>query len=346
MFKNIPSTILHAISAQSTVALRHVTFAKIANLIINQIEYMLRRSKLSSSPLAIKIEPTPLCQLRCPGCLHSDPEHKKQFNMKTMHLAFDNYKKIVDVYAHYAFCISLSLYGEPMLNKEILRMVEYAHSKNIGISFPTNLSLRFSQDEIDKIVKSGLDMLIVALDGASKETYSKYRVGGDFNLVVDNVKRIAEAKKAFNSSTPHVRWKFIVFDYNEHEKDYVVHNYKKLGFDSYVFVNDSGTELKRGNVDKHKAYLLKQKKACFWPWRALVVDWNGEILPCCGGITSHWGIGNISQSEEAGSVWNSDIYISIRRSFHKDGFDSHVYANCRRCYGLEPAPTDKAVKRV
>lgn len=345
MFKNIPTTILHGLSAQAYIALRHMTLSKIINLIVNHFEYILRRRTLVSSPLAIKVEPTPLCHLRCPGCLHSDPEYKKNFT-SNMRLNFDNFKKIIDQYANKAFSISLSLYGEPMLNKDIFKLVQYACQNNIGTSFPTNLSFKLTQEKIEKIVRSGLDMLIVSLDGTSEETYSRYRVGGNFNLVIDNVRKIAEMKKNLNLSTPHLRWKFIVFDYNAHEKKVVINDYKRLGFDSYVFVNDAIKEIETGVAEQHKQFLLKKKIACFWPWKALVVDWNGEIIPCCAGITHRWDIGNISQNGESESVWNGVIYKSIRAGFQKKDFGLEIHANCRRCYGLEHLAEGEVAKRI
>jgi len=103
------------------------------------------------------------------------------------------------------------------MHNDVTELAAYAHSVNIAVTFPTNLSVRLNDHMIDKIVNSGLDAIYVSLDGASEETYSKYRVGGDSLSVLRNVRSIGDAKRKYGSKTPQVIWKFVVFDYNKHE---------------------------------------------------------------------------------------------------------------------------------
>jgi MoaA/NifB/PqqE/SkfB family radical SAM enzyme len=75
--------------------------------------------------------------------------------------------------------VSLSLRGEPLLGKDLPAIIEHAHSRNIAVSFPTNLSVKLGGEKLERLVRSGVDAIYVSVDGACEETYRRYRVGGD-----------------------------------------------------------------------------------------------------------------------------------------------------------------------
>ncbi len=149
---------------------RHLTARKIRNILLNQLEFKLQKDRPKSFPVYMKIEPTRFCHLRCPYCPHSDPKYNKQFT-KTKQLKFNDFKKIVDPLSDTLLGISLSNYGEPLWCEDLTKMIEYANNKNVGTMFPTNLSVPLSDDKAEKLVRSGLDMIMVSLNGATQETY-------------------------------------------------------------------------------------------------------------------------------------------------------------------------------
>ncbi|KHD05571.2 hypothetical protein PN36_04360 [Candidatus Thiomargarita nelsonii] len=311
--------------------LPYLTFRKIVNLILNVIELKFKVSSPRSLPVYIKIEPTPLCQLKCPGCKQSSMYYKKQFR-SSMQISLDDFKRIVEPLSHTLLGISLSNHGEPLLHKNIASLIEYAHSKHIAVSFPTNLSMKLDETSIEKLVKSGLDTLFVSLDGASEETYQEYRVGGNFSRVLQNVKALSEAKRRFGLKRPKIIWKFVVFNHNKHEVEVVRQKYRELGFDNYELAPDSRTDPKAKKAKKaYQASLLKKRKGCFWLWHTMIIQWDGRVYPCCRRGNQLFNIGNVIQ-ENSKEVWYSEKYRVLRQGFSE--LDK-MHPVCKKCMGYE-----------
>lgn len=311
----------------------HLTFRKISNLLLNVIELKLKIISPRSLPPYIKIEATPLCQLRCPGCTLS----KKQFQ-SSMQITLEQFKRIVDDLSPTLLGISLSDNGEPLLHTDIVSLIEYAHSKNIAVSFPTNLSVNLNETSIERLVKSGLDSIFVSLDGATKETYNKYRVGGNFSLVLQNVRSLSEAKQRFGLRRPRIIWKFIIFDHNKHEVDIVRQKYRELGFDDYEFVPDI-RDLSEESRKRYKASLRKKARGCFWLWHTMIIEWDGKVFPCC--MKYNFDIGN---AIEKGSkeIWRSEEYKLLRQGFSSKNNRSTMHPFCRKCLGYDAVDSTEA----
>lgn len=122
-------------------------------------------------------------------------------------------------------------WGEPLLHQQTPEFIQYAKSKNIEVMLSSNLSQKLTDDYIERLVRSGLDRLIVGLDGATEETYNKYRRGGNYPLVRKNLSRIQSAKGKLGLTTPTIICQFLVFKHNEHEIDRVKAEYKNWGAD-------------------------------------------------------------------------------------------------------------------
>lgn len=309
--------------------LTHLTFKKVINLILNEIEMRLVIISPKSLPPYLKIEPTPLCQLRCIACGQSKPDFRKQFN-NSMHLSLEELKKIIDPISSTTLGISFSVYGEPLLNKNLISMIKYISSKNIGVSFPTNFSVKLGNEEIKRLAKSGLDSIVVSLDGASEDIYNKYRIGGNFNLILKNVKLLSDAKKRLGLKKCRIIWKFIVFDYNKHEVEIVKKQYKSLGFDSYEFVSNFQGDLSKNTKDIYNKSMIKNKKPCYWLWNTIVIRWDGTILPCCSSL--QFNLGNAIE-ENIKKIWNNEKYKTLREGFSKKRYGLKMHPLCIKCFG-------------
>lgn len=305
----------------------HLTPLKIVNLILNLFEKHFRIANLKSQPLYLKIDPGPFCQLRCPKCFHRDPNFNRQFKLED-NLSKKNLSKIIEPLKKTLIGVSLSHRGEPFLNQNLIEFIEYIHKKNIAVSFPTNFSVQLKNDKIERLAKSGLDALYVSLDGASEENYIKYRIGGNFNLILKNVKLLSEFKKKLGVSRPKIIWKFIIFDHNKHEIDIVKRNYKNYGFDSYEFVSNP-TILA---VDKRRSEIIKKKRNCHHLWHMIVIQSDGRINPCCNG--KDYIIGNAFKTSIL-KLWNSDRYKEIRSGFKKKNYPKEMHPFCKKCYGIQ-----------
>ena len=287
-----------------------------------------------SIPPYVKIEPSALCQLHCPGCEHRDPGFNRSVNDFTG-LELKTLKKIIDPIGDKLLAVSLSGYGEPMINKDLTSLIEYIHSKNIGVNFPTNFSLKLSEEKLEQLVKSGLDSIIISLDGATEETYRVYRAGGNFDLVLNNVKALSEMKKRLKSTKPKIIWKFIVFKHNKHEVEKVETLYKALGFDYTDIVVDVfdqySLDYKQG-VDNN---WLKTKKPCYWLWNTLLVRWDGTVKPCCRlFIDNQPYLGNVLE-EDIINIWQGERYKKLRQGFTKKDYGRTMHHLCRVCIGLD-----------
>jgi len=321
--------------------LPYVTARKLVNAAINVSEQKLKVATPRSTPPYLKVEPTPLCQLACPGCAHGTSDLKARLR-NDMHMDINTFKAIVDPLADRLLGVSLSLRGEPLLGKDLIEMIKYTHSKSIAVSFPTNFSLNLRDKQIEELVLSGLDSIYVSLDGATRDTYGRYRVGGNFDLVLKNVKRLSTAKRKYGLKRPNIIWKFIIFDHNRHEKDTVKKIYKELGFDSYELqANGQG----KSESARKRAYLkkIKEKKiGCYWAWNSAVVRADGEVMACCQRIHSDFQLGNVFE-QNLTEIWKSGRFSSLRKGFETMS-DADLHEVCARCLdslpeGPQPAAT-------
>jgi radical SAM protein with 4Fe4S-binding SPASM domain len=238
-----------------------------------------------------------------------------------MKISVDNVKKIIDPIADTLLGVSLSNHGEPLLNQDISKLIQYLHEKNIAVSFPTCLSVKMNDSEIEGLVASGADTIAISLDGLSDETYSQYRILGKFDLVISNVKRLHDAKKKLGLKRPRLLWKFIIFEHNKHESQKVREEYRNLGFDDYEMVIDVNSAGYKSTRSK------KLRKSCFWPWHTMMIDWDGKVAPCC--THSDFELGNAINSNTS-DLWVSPQYISLREGFSDR---SKLHPICKRCLG-------------
>jgi MoaA/NifB/PqqE/SkfB family radical SAM enzyme len=222
--------------------------------------------------------------------------------------------------------------GEPLLNKTIVAMIEYAHSLNVGVTISTNLAMKLSEETLQGLVKSGLDKLMVSLDGATSETYRQYRVGGNFELVRENVKRLAAIKDQLGSRTPEIQWKFIEFEHNRSEVSVVPSLYRKWGFDSYRIDFDR----KDTRVEDVARSRYARKESCFWLYSTIAVDVDGTVQPCCSfRLSTDWHLGDALVSDIR-LLWNSPAYQSLRKGFGRVNYGGSMHPTCRLCFSGEP----------
>ena len=158
------------------------------------IEMFSKRSILLSNPCYIRVEVSPYCNLSCPGCLlggahlsESNPKHRKE---KVMSLSL--FKESVKDLLPYLIKINLYDEGEPLLNKSLPAIINYLHKNKVATCVSSNFSLKISDEYMAELLSSGLDHLIIALDGITQKSYSKYRKGGDLSLVISNLERLVK----------------------------------------------------------------------------------------------------------------------------------------------------------
>jgi organic radical activating enzyme len=313
--------------------LPYITVRKAANVVLNLLEKELKVGSPRSFPPYVKIESTPACQLSCTGCAHRDPEFKRRFNATT-HLTLADFKRIIDPIASTTLGVSLSFRGEPMLNRDLPKMIAYAHQRGIATSYPSNLSMPMTSQIAEEYVRSGLDTLYVSLDGASKQTYDLYRVGGVFSRVLANTRLLADTKLRLQSKRPHLVWKMVVFDHNRHEIPVQKSNYRELGFDDFELVPDNQSKEAKDEMDHNNRHMIESKSGCFWLWNTMVVNSTGGVVPCC--TDEDFGLGNALKMDVR-EIWSGAAYRSLRSAFSSNGYGKEMHPVCRECIGLSAA---------
>ena len=301
------------------------TIKKIYSSILPGIYTFLGKTRLPYYPSKISIESGNLCNLRCPLC----PTGQQDKSAKKGFISFDVFKKVVDEIGQYLTVIRLYNWGEPMLNKDFLRMVHYAKERGINIKISTNLSMRMEDDQIEALVKAGLEKIYISCNGASSETYLKYHVGGDFDLVMDNMKRLVQKKRVIPGCHTKLVWLFHVFKHNEHEIAAAKELAKKIGVKIKIskMRPDMGKEVfetTQRALERDRAWMpdnpeftvvsTKQKKriGCMLPWTETMINWDGSVLPCCAVYSEKYAFGNILENSFK-EIWNNEMYIAARK---------------------------------
>lgn len=334
-----------------TMAKRHHTLRRLLNLIIIEIQKRLRNSYIFGYPRYLVIEATNYCNLKCPLC----PTGQGVKSRAKGKMSLENFKKIIDRLGPYLYSIRLENWGEPLLNEAVYDMISYAHKKKINTSFNTNLTF-LDPSDAERLVLSGLNHIKISLDGASTETYSQYRIGGDFERVVGNIKTLVQKKKDLNRRHPFIELQFIVMKHNEQEMDKMRALSKSLGVDSLLIENmrpDMREELFSSDtlsIEKYRKWLPKneeyslfdykgmtrkqKKRFCNYLWTTAVINWDGSVVPCCSVYDEKYDFGNIF-AEDFARIWNGPKYRASRamiRQKKKSKIDT-VCINCLK-YGI------------
>src|SRR5438046_4457252 len=163
-------------------------------------------------PVSISFEPTTSCNLRCPEC----PSGLRAFTRPTGMLQKDFFSETIDQLHKDLLYLVFYFQGEPYLNPSFLDMVEYASTKKIYTATSTNAHY-LNDDNAKRTIESGLDRLIISIDGTTQEVYQQYRVGGRLNKVLEGTKNIVKWKKELRSKTPFIISQLLVVKPNKHQ---------------------------------------------------------------------------------------------------------------------------------
>lgn len=298
-----------------------------------QLSLLLKKPIVRHFPVSLMIETTNLCNLKCPLC----PTGSDTLSRGKGIMDYALFQYIIDQIQHRTGMLMLWNQGEPFLNPFFNEMVSYASSKKLYTMTSTNGSLPI--DAI-KIVKSGLSRLIFSLDGASKESYDKYRVGGDYELVLDNIRELVRVKAKLKSKTPFIVWQFIIFSHNEHEIGKAKALAKELKVDKIEFKTAqaySADDLKYLPKNHHyKRYLNSDKEVvlktkilnrCRRLFTQPVINWDGEFAICCYDKDTIFKIGNIKE-ENFSELWFSSKLQAIRQKVLRNRKEIDICNNC------------------
>jgi radical SAM protein with 4Fe4S-binding SPASM domain len=300
--------------------LRHLTVPRAINAGLLLLDLALRRRVCRSRPIVVKIEPTNVCNFRCPGCRTGSGQDKSRRGM----IRFDDFRSIVDQTCRHAFKCILYMWGEPLIHPDLFRMVRYAAMKNMAVQLSSNLNV-FRPSYADQLVQSGLEHLIVAMDGVSQEVYEVYRVGGQVQKVVDNLEAILRARRTRGSRLPFVELQYIVFEHNRHEIPEARQLAERLGVDRLTII-DSQSRATRPAAGAGPRRRAREK--CNMLWMMACVNWDGSLSPCCDSVDDSFG--NVLE-QGLDVLWNSEKMQRSRSLQTGHPIGGGPRTKCSRC---------------
>ncbi|MDX1349642.1 MAG: radical SAM/SPASM domain-containing protein [Putridiphycobacter sp.] len=302
-----------------------------------QISIITKRPIHWGYPIAISIEPTTACNLKCPEC----PSGLRQFTRPTGNLKPDVNNQILQSLGKHLQYINYYFQGEPFINPQFLDFVKAARQENIYVLTSTNAHF-ISEKTADEVVASGLSELIVSIDGTTQETYENYRIEGKLDQVLSGLTAIKKAKEKAKSQFPIVTIQFLVTAQNEHQIPEVKTWVQQYGADNLnlktiqVYDYENGNRLlpknekySRYKQDDKGKFKLKNKMSnyCWRMWTTCVFTWDGSIVPCCFDKDAKYKMGNITKAEFK-QIWKDGLYTDFRQKILKQRADIDICKNC------------------
>jgi radical SAM protein with 4Fe4S-binding SPASM domain len=318
-----------------------VRLAKVFNIILVLSSYYItkwtRKPIQWGQPITISFEPTTACNLRCPEC----PSGLRSFTRETGNLKEDFFRDTIDGLYKRLFYLIFYFQGEPYINPKFLDMVSYAHNKKIYTITSTNGHF-LNEENAKKTIESGLDRLIISVDGTTQDTYENYRIGGNLETVLQGAKNVVKWKKKLQSSTPHIIFQFLVVKPNEHQIEEIYKIAKEIGIDEVKLKTAQVYDYKNGNnlIPENEVYsrYIKQKDGsyelkhsldnhCWKLWHSCVITWDGMVVPCCFDKDALYRLGNLRDNKFS-NVWQGEAYQSFRTKLLKGRNEIDICTNC------------------
>ncbi|MCS6967043.1 MAG: radical SAM/SPASM domain-containing protein [Cytophagales bacterium] len=288
-------------------------------------------------PVAISIEPTTACNLRCPECISG----LRAFKRPTGTLQIELFKQVIDQLHHRLIWLTLYFQGEPYLHPHFTELVRYARQRGIYTATSTNAHF-LNQENARKTVESGLHRLIISIDGASQATYERYRIGGKLEKVIEGTKNVLAWKKRLKSTTPHVIFQMLVLRPNEHEIEQVKQLAHQLGVDELQLKTAQINNYQNGSPliplqSKYARYARQidgtyqiknpLNNSCWRMWHSCVVTWDGKIVPCCFDKDAQHTLGNLTE-ESFLHIWYGKAYQHFRQQLLLSRKEIDICQNC------------------
>lgn len=288
-------------------------------------------------PFSLAFEPTTSCNLRCPEC----PSGLRSFTRPTGMLDADFFNRTMDEVAPDLSYLIFYFQGEPYLNPKFLDMVEYAGSKGVYTATSTNAHY-LDIDNARQTIDSGLDRLIISIDGTDQETYEQYRVGGKLEKVLEGTRNVVEWKRRMQSQTPYIIFQFLVVRPNEHQIEEVRRLGREYGVDEVRLKTAQIYDYKQGSdlIPTKNEFSRYRQEAdgkwsiknpllnhCWKLWHSCVITWDGLVVPCCFDKDASHQLGDLRE-QSFREIWQGQPYQNFRKSLLKARSEIDICTNC------------------
>ena len=283
-------------------------------------------------PLALGIELTNTCNLACPECNSGS-------GMMTRPKGFIDpglFSRIIDELKPYLFNLNLYFQGEPMLHPKFFFFIRKAAGVHTTVS--TNGHF-IDADSADKLLHSGLGKLIISLDGMTHETYSRYRVGGNFDKVISGIECLSRARRRIKSGLK-VEVQYLVNRYNEDQigeaRKFCSDNDIRLVLKSMQAINPANHA---DSIPADNSFSRYKKQSgrfsiksnfpnhCARLWFNPVVTWDGKVLPCCFDKDADHIMGD-PREDKFRDIWQGPRFRLFRRNVLMNRSSVEICRNC------------------
>lgn len=290
---------------------------KVVNLAVARYHFAHRHTAVASRPVQLMLDPANNCHLSCPGCVHTaNSDLAARYDWPGGLLAPATYDAFLRELGPLAFGAVFYNYGEPLLNKRTPAMIRASKNHLLHSCMSTNFSLPV---DVDALVDSGLNFLFLSIDGASQETYARFRRGGDLELCLSNVRKLLAARERKGSNVPYILWRYLTFEHNLHEVDEAIRIATDIGVDQISITtpfavdwDDPGVRVARS--EREGTYLVRPGATFKGPlddWREVVLPESEIALEFARPWASRLGGGPLDEPSRSRSATCAWLYQSL-----------------------------------
>lgn len=288
-------------------------------------------------PITMAVEPTTTCNLKCPEC----PSGLRSFTRPTGKLDPALLEQLLTEMGSELIYLYFYFQGEPYLHPQFTDLVRMASERGVYTVTSTNAHY-LDERRAKATIESGLDRLIISIDGSTQETYEHYRIGGRLQKVLDGTRTLLETRSAMKAKGPHVIWQFLVVKPNEHQLEEVRRMAAEYGVDELKFKTAQIYDYENGSplIPENEAYSRyakqddgsyafkgKMDNHCWKLWHGSVMTWDGRINPCCFDKDSTHELGQFGDRSFK-DIWENGKYTSFREQLSKSRKSIDICRNC------------------
>ena len=288
--------------------------------------YKRKKVHLSYLPVRLWVEATSICNLRCVMCPNKDlKKEEKGF------IEFGLFQKVIDEARSFVFDVNLIHRGEGLLHPDFPRLVKYAHEAGITTKFHTNATL-LDEEKSVALIEAGLDQISFSFDGYDKATYERIRVNADFGKTIASIVELLKAKQRLNSKKPYAILELINFpglyqSVDRQKRREFLKNFRGLPLNRVEIKEMHNWAGETGITRTTRKY-----SPCTFLWQALVIFWDGSVLPCTQDFHGYYTLGNVKDTTLA-QVWNGEKMVRLRQKIlERDIADLETCSRCDRLW--------------
>jgi radical SAM protein with 4Fe4S-binding SPASM domain len=337
-YKGKGNSLFYFVRLHGRGMLGKITFRRGLNALYAVLHWKMGRCVVSSRPFVVRLDPSAVCNLRCPSCCTPT----RQFRPGQLRrMTLETFKDIFSKLSEHALRVTFYISGEPMTNPELFEMIKVANENGSYTYFCTNFTL-MRERLLEPMFNSGLDRLSVCLDGFSQEAYQKYRINGRVDDLKTGIEMVMRYKRQHGYKRPFFNVFTITFSHVQPEIDQIKNFCKENHVDQLTLRPDeSGFD----NSHNHK-FFPKPYRSCFWPWITANIDADGAVYPCGNSFGNKLSYGNLLR-DSMDDIWNGELYVETRKYLSgKSGKKENLDLPCYSCKFFRPPLGKKAATNL